>query len=60
MLSSGIIATFPCCTGTMFVVRNSAVMRWSPAPVSAMPLPWVFFVEEVGGPVVSTIRYFFD
>ena len=52
------ISTFPHCTGTMFVAGTTAVMTWSPALVSAMPLPCGCYVEEGGYPVVSTLGKF--
>ena len=59
MLPSGIISTFPCFIGAMFVAGALVVMRWFPDSVSDMPLPWGFCVEEVGYPMVSTISGFF-
>ena len=55
MFPSGIIEKLPCCTGTVFVAGTLAVMRWSPAPVLAMPLPSGVCVEEGGDTVVYTI-----
>ena len=58
LLTYGIIATFPCCTGMMFVYGALAVMRWSPDLVSATTLLCEFCVEEVGDPVLYTISKF--
>ena len=55
MLLSVMIENLSCCTGTMFLDGTFAFMRWSPAPVLAMPLPSGVCVEEGGDTVVYTI-----
>ena len=58
VLLSVMIANLSCCTGTMFLAGTFAFMRWSSAPVLAMPLPCWCCVEYRGFTVVYTLSEF--